>query len=180
MEANGADKKESEFIYHKGNTTPLEHKMIGSTPTMPWGDEPVDVLMVRAAQGDRSSLQILLTPLFIQTKDRTADSVKSDRAKEREERTSVGTVIFDPRRVVELSFERAEVYIEPSDVDITTGMIKPEWRVLLLDSTYKQINDRSLLSSLKLHDVFSDYFSFDVQNEPVGILRFKPAFQGIL
>lgn len=167
----------------------IEHFINGSTPQQAVNNDIPQLVEPRiellASRGDEAVYNSLLTPGSLKTDG--IEVVMSERERERHMRTrrgKAGGLLIEGKAIKQLKTDRKReeigVFIEPSEMDSETGLIKPEWRIFFVNKKGEFVRNDVALRDLKLDSDPNDpdylwYFSLsDVNEDGCVILTFDP------
>lgn len=159
------DKKE----WDQYNYSPVEHFLIGSS--IDGSDGSVintEELMERAKKGDQSAKRTLLMPLNLQEKRKSFDAVEQEREEDKSKMIFIGQLqpidfIF---QINYLSKERKlRFFLEPSPINRETSEVVPGWKIGLVNSENRVVEDRTLLDQLKIESMYAQYFRLGESSE---------------
>lgn len=145
------DIKPSEKEYYKVRLAcPIEHWFFGSTPS---NNMDVADALGKVKAGQKDLLKELLQPDYLRTSEKSIDEVNALRKKE--STYLQGSLNIFLEHAVQISFEGKLLYLELPEVDKETGLVKPEWKVWVLDG---KTPDKDTVSELTLFEIYTPYF----------------------
>lgn len=158
-------KNETEHLSYRfdnKNFSPIEHLLIGSGI---YSAELGGVVDIRgkandAMQGDRNAYNWLLTPVNISEGKKSLAMVSMEREIAARSSGRYDTLQFiDIDQHLQFFEKKLHIWLEPSALDRTTGLILPEWRLKLFKNGVRFFDNEELLQKLEVVNGFNEWFS---------------------
>lgn len=176
MEEGSADFKENQARFSAHNLSPLEHYLMGSTPSNFNSTTELLLSIKEAIKGDKEAMETIRKPLVFG--DATIEQINEERFNAFEKNGMVGIFRIFNDAQVKLSIEHnLELYVELGAVDKDSGLIPVEWNVWLVDNKRHEIvrtPDKNVFKQIDIDEDLKDIFELsEVQDEGYRKLRLK-------
>ncbi|MBI3103678.1 hypothetical protein HYZ05_01935 [Candidatus Daviesbacteria bacterium] len=135
------------------NSAPIEHYSIGSTPWIRVNgqDQPMNVeaLIKKASEGDEEALKTLLTPIALVDTDIAQIELERELERQRKTRKGLGIIFTEGEGLKKIRRGGTSIFIEPSRLDLQTGLVEPRWNIYLVDVNGKRVDNQRIRQALQ-------------------------------